>query len=42
MSEYQPKKSLPRRRREVNINLGLEDIVWKGINWIHIDQGRDH
>jgi hypothetical protein len=37
-------KRLPRRPRhkwEDNIRLGLREIGWKGMNWIHLAQDRD-
>jgi hypothetical protein len=31
----------PRRRWEANIRMDLREIVWKGVDWMHLDQDRD-
>jgi hypothetical protein len=31
----------PSRRWEDNISMDLRDIVWGGMNWIHLAQERD-
>jgi hypothetical protein len=31
----------PRRRLEGNIKMGLKDIGWEGVDWIHLAQDRD-
>jgi len=31
----------PRRRREDNITLDLEEIGCEGVEWMHLDQDRD-
>jgi hypothetical protein len=30
-----------RHRREDNITIGLRKIGWKGVEWMHLVQGRD-
>jgi hypothetical protein len=30
-----------RRRWEDNIRMDLTEIGWEGVNWMHLDQGRD-
>jgi hypothetical protein len=32
----------PRRRWEDNIRMDRREIVWEGVNWIHLAQDRDH
>jgi hypothetical protein len=31
----------PRRRWEDNIRMDLKEIVWEGVDWIHLVQDRD-
>jgi hypothetical protein len=31
----------PRRRWENNIRMDLREIGWKGVEWMHLAQGRD-
>jgi hypothetical protein len=31
----------PRHRWEDNIKMDLRDIVWDGVDWIHLAQNRD-
>jgi len=31
----------PRRRWEVNITMSLQEVGWKGMNWIDLAQDRD-
>jgi hypothetical protein len=31
----------PRYRWEDNIRMDLREIVWKGVNWMHLAQDRD-
>jgi hypothetical protein len=31
----------PRHRWEVNIRMDLGEIVWEGVDWIHLAQDRD-
>jgi hypothetical protein len=31
----------PRRRWEDNIRNDLREIVWEGVDWMHLDQHRD-
>jgi len=31
----------PRRRREDNIKIGLQEVGWAGVDWIDQDQDRD-
>jgi hypothetical protein len=37
---YRP-RGKPRRRREGNIGTDLIEIVWEGVDWIHLAQDRD-
>jgi len=30
------------RRREDNIRLDLREIMWEGVDWIHLAQNRGH
>jgi hypothetical protein len=32
----------PRCRWEENIKMDLREIGWKGVDWIHLAQGRDY
>jgi hypothetical protein len=32
---------IPRNRWEDNIRMDLREIWWKGMDWIHLAQGRD-
>jgi hypothetical protein len=32
----------PRRRWEDNIVMDLREIRWEGVDWMHVDQDRDH
>jgi hypothetical protein len=34
-------RARPRRRWEDNIRMGLREIVWKHVNWIHLAQDMD-
>jgi hypothetical protein len=31
----------PRRRWEDNIRIGLREIEWEGVDWMHLAQDRD-
>jgi hypothetical protein len=31
----------PRRKWEDNIRIDLTEIEWKGVDWMHLAQGRD-
>jgi hypothetical protein len=31
----------PRRRSEDNIRMNLTEIIWEGVDWMHLAQGRD-
>jgi len=31
----------PGRRREGNIRMDVRELVWKGVNWMHLAQDRD-
>jgi hypothetical protein len=31
----------PRSRREDNIRMGLREIGWEVVDWIHLDKNRD-
>jgi hypothetical protein len=33
---------IPRRRWEDNIKMALKEIGWKGVDWSHLAQDRDH
>jgi hypothetical protein len=43
VGQYERKRPLrrPRRRWEDNIRLGLREIAWKGVDWIHLAQDSD-
>jgi hypothetical protein len=32
----------PLRRWEDNIKMDLREIRWEGVDWIHLEQDRDH
>jgi hypothetical protein len=32
----------PRCRWEDNIRMDLREIVWEGVEWVHLVQDRDH
>ena len=31
----------PRRRWEYNIKMDLQEVEWKGVDWIHLAEDRD-
>jgi len=41
--EYLGKTPLerPRREWEDNIRMDLREVLWEGVNWIHLSQGTD-
>jgi hypothetical protein len=42
MPEGKRPLGISRRRWEDNIKMGLRDIGWGGMDWIHLAQDRDH
>jgi hypothetical protein len=43
VEKYEGKRSFgrPRRRCEDSIRMGLGEIQWEGVDWIHLVQDRD-
>jgi hypothetical protein len=40
-SERKRKLEKPRRRWENNVKIDLREIVWEGVDWIHMAQVKD-